>query len=160
MNNYELSFVNENSRKAQDTAMLHDYIMNSLSKEGKAKLNVNEDLYKFGSRQGGTCLLKVLIRESYLDSNATSLMIRIKLENVDEYIVQVKHDIAKFNNYVKVLVETPRARGETTNDLTTNLFQAYVACSDQQFVKHIADIQSQWEDIYRGSANEKSAQEV
>ena len=151
---YELSFVNQDSRKAQDTAMLHDCIMNSVSKEGKAKLNVNEELYKFGRRQGGACLLKVLIRESYLDSNATSSMIRIKLANLDEYIVQVKHDIGKFNNYVKVLVETLRARGETTSDLITNLFQAYAACSDQQFVKHIADVQSQWED------NEKPLTEV
>ena len=87
-----------------------------------AQLNyVNEELYKFGRRQGGACLLKVLIRESYLDSNATSSMIRIKLSNLDEYIVQVKHDIGKFNNYVKVLVETLRARGETTSDLITNL---------------------------------------
>ena len=114
--------------------------MNSVSKEGKAKLNVNEELYKFGRRQGGACLLKVLIRESYLDSNATSSMIRIKLANLDEYIVQVKHDIEKFNSYVKVLVETLRARGEITSDLITNLFQAYVACSDQQFVIHIADV--------------------
>ena len=60
---YELSFVNQDSRKAQDTAMLHDCIMNSVSKEGKAKLYVNEELYKFGRRQGGACLLKVLIRE-------------------------------------------------------------------------------------------------
>ena len=44
---HELGFINENSRKAQDTAMLHDCIMNSLSKERKAKLNVNYDLYKF-----------------------------------------------------------------------------------------------------------------
>ena len=91
---HELGFINENSRKAQDTAMLNDCIMNSLSKERKAKLNVNYDLYKFGRRQEEACLLKVLIRESYLDSNATSSMIRIKLANLDEYIVQVKHDIS------------------------------------------------------------------
>ena len=55
---------------------------------------------------------------------------------------------------MKVLVETLRVCGETTNDLITNLFQAYAACSDQQFVKHFGDIQSQWED------NEKPLTEV
>ena len=86
---YELGFINQNSRKAQDTAMLHNCIMNSLSKEGKAKLIVNDNLCKFGRRQAGECLFKVLIRELYLDSNTTSSMIRIKLANLDEYIVQV-----------------------------------------------------------------------
>ena len=143
---YEMGFIHENSRKAQDTAMLHDCIMNSLTKEGKAKLNINDDQYTFGRRQAGACLLKVLIRESYLDSNATSSMLRIKLANLDEYIVTVKHDIQKFNNYVKVLIEALRARGETSHDTLTNLFQAYAACSDQTFVKYISDIQSQWED--------------
>ena len=79
--NNEVGFINENSRKAQDTAMLHDCTMNSLSKEGKAKLNVNDDLYKFGRRQAEICSLNP-------DSNATSSMIRIKLANLDEYIVQ------------------------------------------------------------------------
>ena len=143
---YELDFINQNSRKVQYTAMLHNCIMNSLSKEGKVKLNVNDDLYKFRRRQAGECLLKVLLRESCLDSNATSSMIRIKLANLDENIVQVKHDISKFNNYVEVLVESIRTRGETTNDLITNLFQAYAACYDQNFIKYISDIQSQWED--------------
>ena len=123
-----MGFIHENSRKAQDTAMLHDCIMNSLTKEGKAKLNINDDQYTFGRRQAGACLLKVLIRESYLDSNATSSMLRIKLANLDEYIVTVKHDIQKFNNYVKVLIEALRARGETSHDTLTNLFQAYAAC--------------------------------
>ena len=58
-------------------------------------------------------------------------MIRIKLANLDEYIVEVKHVIAKFNNYVKVLIEAPRARGDTSQDLITNLFQAYAAFSNQ-----------------------------
>ena len=139
-----MRWIYENSRKAQDTAMLHDCIMNSLSKEGKAKLIINDDLYKFGRRQAEVCLLKVQIRKSYLDSNATSSMIRIKLANLDEYIVQVKNVIAKFNNYVKVLIETLNARGETSHDLITTLFQAYDAYSHQNFVKYISDIQ--WED--------------
>ena len=111
--------------------MLHDCIMISLSKEGKTKLNVNDDLYRFGRRQAGVFLFKVLIRMSYLDSNVTSSMIRIKQANLDEYIVQVKHDFVKFNNYMKVLIETLRACGETSHDLITNLFQAYAASSDQ-----------------------------
>ena len=47
---------------------------------------------------------------------------------------------------MKTLVHNLHARGETTNDLLANLFKAYAACSDQTFVRYIADLQTKWED--------------
>jgi len=38
--------------------------------------------------ESGLCLLKILIRESHLDLNTTSSMIRTKLSNLDEYLTE------------------------------------------------------------------------
>ena len=146
--NKEISYIDADTRSTQDTSMLYRCIMNSLSDEGIAKLNVDEELYTLGTfqRRSGVCLLKILIRESYLDSNATSSMIRFRLSELDDYLHEIDNDIIKFNRYVKVLVYNLQARGETTNDLLANLFKAYAACSDQTFVRYIADLQTKWED--------------
>lgn len=113
-------------------------------------------MYTLGTfqRRSGACLLKILIRESYLDSNATSSMIRFRLSELDDYLEEIDNDITKFNKYVKVLMHHLHARGETTNDLLANLFKAYAACSDQSFVRYIADLQNKWEENEDLTANE------
>jgi len=122
--------------------------MNSLSSSGKAKLNIHDKQYLIGEPpiESGLCLLKILIRESHLDSNATSSMIRTKLSNLDEYLTETNNDILKFNNHVRMLIDSLTTRGKTIQDLLTNLFRAYVACSDSTFGKYVADIQTKWED--------------
>ena len=152
----ELSYIDADTRATQDTSMLYRCIMNSLSDEGIAKLNMDEEMYTLGTfqRRSGACLLKILIRESYLDSNATSSMIRFRLSELDDYLEEIDNDITKFNKYVKVLMHHLHARGETTNDLLANLFKAYAACSDQSFVRYIADLQNKWEENEDLTANE------
>jgi len=61
--------------------------MNSLTGEGSAKLNIDNDMYTVGTdaRMSADCLQKILIRESHPDSNATSSMIRFKLSNLDDF---------------------------------------------------------------------------
>ena len=85
----------------------------------------------------GNLLLKVIVRESHLDTNATTGTIRTKLSSLDEYIVTIGSDITKFNGYVRLLVDSLAARGETTQDLLTNLFKGYLAATDKVFVKYI-----------------------
>ena len=145
---HEKTYISSDTRAAQDNCMLFTCLMNSLSSSGKAKLNVHDKQYLIGDppNESGLCLLKILIRESHLDSNATSSMIRTKLSNLDEYLVETNNDILKFNNHVRMLMDSLTARGETTQDLLTNLFKAYAACSDSTFVKYVADIQTKWED--------------
>jgi len=144
----EQTYMDTDCRGTQDTHMLYECIMNSLTDEGRAKLNIDDDMYTVGTneRMSGACLLKILIRKSHLDSNATSSMIRFKLSNLDEYLSEIDNDINKFHKYVKVLIDNLHARGETTHDLLANLFKAYAACSDQTFVKYMSDVQTRWED--------------
>mmetsp|Transcript_35132 Transcript_35132/g.52225 ORF Transcript_35132/g.52225 Transcript_35132/m.52225 type:complete len:128 (+) Transcript_35132:539-922(+) len=81
----------------------------------------------------GLWLLKVIIRESHIDTNATTSMIRLQLTQLDTYLPTVGHDILKFKAYVGMLVEGLASRGEKTHDLLANLFKGYAACSDTDF---------------------------
>ena len=145
---HELTYINSDTRTAQDNCMRFTCLMNSLSSSGKAKLNIHDKQYLIGEPpiESGLCLLKILIRESHLDSNATSSMIRTKLSNLDEYLTETNSEILKFNNHVRMFIDSLTTRGETTQDLLTNLFRAYAACSNSTFVKYVADIQTKWED--------------
>ena len=75
---HELSYVGGDTRKAQYNKMLFECIYHSLSTDRMAKVNMHDDQYTMGKAKvpSALYLLKVLIRESYLDSNATTSMIR------------------------------------------------------------------------------------
>ena len=111
--------------------------MASLSKVGKAKIMVWGKQYKINRKGSGNLLLKKIIRESHLDSNATTMVIRRQLSYLDTYINTIGCDITKFNVYVQNLLEGLASRGETTNDLLSNLFKCYQAVSYHTFVKYI-----------------------
>jgi hypothetical protein len=88
----------------------------------------------------------VIIRESHLDTNATTQSIRTKLSNLDIYINTINSDITKFNGYVKGLILSLKARGQRTEDLLKNLFKGYLAASDKVFVKYIASKMEKYEE--------------
>ena len=57
------------------------------------------------------CLFKVLVREIYLDSNATSGMIWTQISNLDTYLSQKGNVIVKFNTHVQTIINTLTSRG-------------------------------------------------
>ena len=134
---FERSYIQGQSRSAQDAAQLYRCLMSSISKEGKKKILVWEDQYTVDGYGSGNLLLKVIVRESHLDTNAMSASIRTKLTDLDRYLPSIGHDILKFNTYVKLLVDGLRSRGEMTQDLLVNLFKGYMACSDSEFVAYM-----------------------
>ena len=71
---HEATYVGKECRKAQNNRMLFECIYHSLSVQGMAKVNIHDDQYMIGKPKipSALCFLKVLIRESYLDSNATT----------------------------------------------------------------------------------------
>ena len=149
---HEKERVNQRDRAAQDDRMLCECLNDSISLDGKKKLYLHRDEYVIepvpalpGNQKipSGLCFLKVLVRESHLDTNATTSMIRQKLSDLDSYINVVGNDISKFNGHVKMSLDTLASRGETTQDLLTNLFKGYGACSDKTFVDYIAKKQDE-----------------
>lgn len=78
--------------------------------------------------------------------NATSASIRKKLANLDRYLLTIRHDITKFNNYVKLLDDGLQSREEVTNDLPINLFKSYFACTDKEFIDYIGRKEDSFEE--------------
>ena len=143
---FELTYVEGNSRSAQDCNMLYTCLMSSLSKAGKSKVVIWEDQYTINGIKSGNLLLKTIIRESHLDSNATTTSICTQLSSLDIYVTTINSNVTKFNAHVQLLLNGLQTRGETTQDLLTNLLKGYLAVSDHSFVKYIQRKQEDYED--------------
>ena len=146
-------YLGEEERRAQDDMMLYKTLFNSLTEAGRKKILiwkkdyiVNDEANDIVNRPCGILLLKVIIRESHIDTNATTTSIRNKLSNLDDYISTIGQDITKFNGYVQNLLTALETRGETTHDLLANLFKGYLACSDKTFVKYIQSKEEKYEE--------------
>ena len=143
---WETTYIHGISRAAQHMTHLHLCLMNSLTQAGKGKVRLWSDQFILDGRESGILLLKVIIRESHLDTNATTNSIRTQLSNLDEYITTIGCDIIKFNEHVKRLLEQLNAHGGETQDLLTNLFKAYMSIKDVCFVDYINEKLSRYEE--------------
>jgi hypothetical protein len=144
--NHAALYIGQELRAAQDSMQLYQCLMASLSKEAKAKVMVWRDEYTVLGYPSGACLLKIIIRESHIDTRATVRHIRDKLNSLDTYLPTIGYDIVKFNTYVKDLLDSLYARGETTHDLLANLFKAYKGASDRNFVEYIRKKEDQYDE--------------
>ena len=70
-----------------------------------------EDQDKIKGRPSGNILLKIIIRESHLDSNATTTSIRNQLSSLDHFITTVGCDITKFKAHVQLILESTYING-------------------------------------------------
>ena len=135
---------------AQQSKMLFDLLMHSTSTDGFKRLAIWKDQFHLviddHTYEAGLCLLKVIVRESYLDSSATTNSIRLQLSSLDEYVRQNGTDIIEFNAHVRRLVDSLAARNESTNDLFVNLLKGYKACPDKQFQEYIRSLENAHED--------------
>ena len=148
---FEKSYLGTERREAQDNYMLYKCLMSSLSKEARMKIEGWENEYMIRNNQGstspsGNLLLKVIIRESHLDTNATTQSIRMKLSSLDEYMSKIDSNITKFNGYVKILIRSLEARGQKSEALLTHLFKGYLSASDKVFVRYINDKKDRYEE--------------
>ena len=134
---YDMTYIGTPSREAQDNRNLYECIMATLTKEAKDIITIWEEDYWINNEPSGTLLFKVVVRESYVDTNATTSAIRSRLSSLDLYMPTINSNIKLFNTYVKQQLEALAARGETTQDLMTNLFKGYLAASDRQFNDYI-----------------------
>jgi hypothetical protein len=145
---WEEEYINKPVRPAQDSYLMHKCLMNSITKKGKDKITIWKDHYTVHNLASGNLLLKIIIRESHLDTNATISTIRGKLSSLDTYMLTINCDIIKFNSYVKLLLETLAARGETTKDLLEFLFKGYGAVKDNEFKLYIKRKLENYEEGY------------
>jgi len=144
--------IRQQTRKAQENFMVFQCLMNSLSDIGKAKMFAWKQDYTIiddatdKKNESCNCLLKIMLRESHIDCNATVATIRKSLSKLDDYMAKCGHNVVAFNTCVNSLIEGLSARGKTSTDLLTNLFVGYLACSDQEFRNYIKDKENKHEE--------------
>ena len=143
---WEREILNNESRISQNSKILFDLLMNSLTAKGAQRIQVWRSQYTVDGMDAGACLFKIIVRESYLDSNATVSTIRLNLTNLDEYIRTNGSDLVAFNAYVQSQVDGLKARGHTTSDLVVNLFKGYKAVEDDKFKVYLQGIENGHED--------------
>ena len=78
-------------------------------------------------------LLKTIIEETSIQTNATNTTIQTRLASLAEYMAKIGSDIPKFNQYVEENISALAARGEESNDVLVNLWKAYKKADDKQF---------------------------
>ena len=140
------TYVAGQTRAAQDSMQLYHCIIESLTKEALDKVMLFANQFTTQGFPSGTGLLRVVIRESGLDTLATTAFIRARLSSLDNYMTTVQSDIPKFNLYVQKQVAALHARGATTEDLLTNLFKGYLKASDKEFRTYITTRQEEYFD--------------
>ena len=91
-------------------------------------------------------LIKVIIRQSIFDTNATTRTIRERLSSLDNQMKIQGYDISKFNEYVKSQMFLLRAHGAQTSDLLPNLFKGYKACKDENIVKYVKEKEDKYDE--------------
>jgi len=145
---HAMTYVNGNNRAAQDSFQMYECIFNSLTKSAQSAIALLKQEYTVGNAQqqqvSGTCLLKVVIRKSHVDTNATTSLILAELSRIDKIVLNLDSNIEKVNDRVKALVDELAARGQTRNHLLTNLFQGYKVASNKTFVAYIKNKQDQY----------------
>jgi hypothetical protein len=143
------TYVNGNNRAAQDSMQMFLCIFNTLTKTAQATIALLKHEYTVGGETpqvSGSCLLKVVIRKSHVDTNATTSHILRKLGRIDKIVLELDSDIAKVNNRVNALVEELAARGETTSHLLIDLFSGYRVASDKPFVAYVKQKEQEYND--------------
>jgi hypothetical protein len=143
---FETTYIKTSHRAAQDTHNMYKCLMKSLSKEGKEKINIWSHQYHIEDMKSGNLLLKVIIRESHLDTNATTSSIRTKLSNLDKLFPSLGYDVTKFNQNVKMLTDALKSRGHVTEDLFTNLMKGYLATNDPTLRDYATRKQERYEE--------------
>jgi hypothetical protein len=146
VNDHVATYANRDSRALQDSANLFLCIMNSLSEKGKAKVRTWKHEYTCHGHLSGVLLLKVVIRQSCVDTNAATRHIRFKFARLKQTFAKMDHDVHKLNQYVRIWMDALSARGGTTDDLLDQLFKAYKTSPDLDLVTYVATQRNRHDD--------------
>ena len=161
------SYYGTQTKQAQDSFMSCQCLLASLGIDFLKIITAESPLYHLpaivaadGPIPCGPLLLKVIISKAHVDSRATAMFIRSSLGKLDEVMVDLDSNIQDFNLYVKAQVKNLSARGETSNDLLSNLFKGYKAATDSEFLDLIKRKENEYEEGHDVSVNDLMAAAV
>jgi len=146
LRNFAATYVNNQSRAAQMNIQMVKCILASLTLPGFRKIQTWHQDWHIGEMPVACLLVKIIIRESFIDTQATTRILRAHLSSLPEKLHDLKDDIDQLNAFVKVTQDQLAARGETTHDLLANLFKGYLSCKDLTFCRYIEKKQEDYDD--------------
>jgi hypothetical protein len=125
-------------RMTQDSMMCYQFLINSLTDKAKLQILSEKDKYYVGDVPSGVCFLKAIIGRSSIDSTAKVGMLRKKIANLPNVIMEeYKGNVRTFNIYVTEQREQLLGRGKGVEELVTFLFDAYLKIPDDEFRRYI-----------------------
>ena len=146
LRNFATTFINNQSRAAQMNIQMVKCILASLTLPGFRKVQTWHTDWHIGELPSAHLLIKIIIRESFIDTQATTRILRAHLSSLPDKLNEVKGDIDQLNAFVKVTQDQLSARGETTHDLLANLFKGYLSSKDPTFARYIEKKQEDYDD--------------
>ena len=134
------TFMNQQSRAAQDDHMLAQMLMNSCSEEAQGQLADHEEDFTVRGHHCGTLLLHVIMRKASVEVSTDPDLVRQELAHTHLKFKEFEFDIDKLNKWVNRKAKQLRANGERSSDLRTHLFKAYCSHPDKDFRNYISGL--------------------
>ena len=131
-----------NDRWQQDNFQCQTCIFKSLSEEALNRINLCEDDFTIANQVQSLLLMKVIIRESRVETPHRTRIIRQNLSSMDVQFKKQGYDVDKLNTYVLGQLADLAAMGESSTDVVANLFKAYLSAPDEEFTRYISNKQS------------------
>lgn len=146
LNAHVATYVNTNTRAAQNSMQMYLCLSKSITDEGKAKLANEAASYTINGITSGPLFFKLMVSKAIVDNNSTTSHLKEQLASLDVYMQSVNSNIKEFNIYVKNCKTALLARGERVDDLLISLFKGYKAASDEEFREYIKRRREDYDD--------------
>ena len=143
---FSATFITNQSRAAQMNMHMVMCILASLSLPGFRKVQTWHADWHINGRASALLLIKIIIRESFIDTQATTRILREQLSSLPAKLEELKGDIDQLNAFIKLTQDQLAARGETSNDLLANIFKGYLTSRDSTFRRYIEKKQEDYDD--------------
>jgi hypothetical protein len=136
-----------NTRKAQNSMMMHKLLMGCLSSIGKNKVMTPKYQRKtsVNGQPSGNVLLKIITEIARPQTPASVQMLRNNITTMADRMAEFGQDIEKFNAYVIEQIQGLVAFGQMYENIEYHLFNAYDKCTDQVFHAYLTKIKDQHE---------------
>jgi hypothetical protein len=143
---HALTYHGTQTRDAQNSMFLYQFLHDSLSEDAKAIMVSNVTMYSIEGVPVGLLFLKLLIGKASIDTNAKVLLLREQVSSLHIKMRELKGDVRAFNTYVDQLRTALEGRGQHVDELISHLFKAYEAVPDPNFVRYISNKRDQYDE--------------
>jgi hypothetical protein len=154
---HAITYIDAQTRNAQNSMMLYLYLLNSLTEDAKLVMITMADQYHAGANNmpAGALFLKSIIGRASIDTKAKVLLLRESVSHLYMKMVELKGNVREFNQHVSDLKSALVGRGQDVSELIMRLFKAYEQVPDQQFYRYIEGIRDRYDaDIEDTTAEE------